>query len=492
VPRSLPDVAEGRVLALHKGCLTGTVDDHARNEGPGPARPVSYLALGMECDRPAAGSARWSLEGVDVVIVGRGAARAASRRAERGLVVLDVRVPAATLSTAHSRLVRAGSEWVIEDLGSTNGTFVDGARIEQSPLRDGGLFVAGRTLFSITSPRMTPLDAAPDVDMADLASIPGHETLDPELAVQLGALVRLAQANVAVLVRGETGTGKELMARSAHARSGRSGAFVAVNCGAIPATLVESTLFGHVRGAFSGALRDEPGLFRAADGGTLFLDEIGDLAPTSQAALLRALQEREVMPVGATRAVSVHIGVVAATHRPLEAMVDEGTFRRDLYARLAGFVLDLPPLRARRLDLGVMLALLLRKLASGRSDAVRITPAAAEALYRYDWPLNTRELEQCLARALVLAGDGPVDLGHLPVAVAKPPSRRATEEDDAPAGLSQRDAKLRLELLGHLAEHRGNLADVARAMGKARMQVHRWCKRFGIDPNAYRVRSRER
>lgn len=472
--------------------MTGTVDDHARNDGPGPARAAAYLALGLECDRPVAGSARWSLEGVDVVTIGRGATRSASRRGERGLAVLDVRVPAATLSTEHCRLVRAGPDWVVEDLKSTNGTFVNGARIERSPLREGGLVVAGRTLFSIASSRMTPHDAAPDADSADLASIPGHETLDPELAVQLEAFVRLAKANVAVLVRGETGTGKELMARSAHARSGRSGAFVAVNCGAIPAALVESTLFGHVRGAFSGALRDEPGLFRAADGGTLFLDEIGDLAPTSQAALLRALQEREVMPVGATRAVPVRIGVVAATHQPLEAMVDEGTFRRDLYARLAGFVLDLPPLRARRIDLGILVALLLRKLAPGSSDAVRITPAAAEALYRYDWPLNTRELEQCLARALVLAGDGPVDLGHLPEAIAAPRPSPAIDEGHAPAGLSQRDAKLRLELLGHLAEHRGNLADVARAMGKARMQVHRWCKRFGIDPNAYRAPPRER
>jgi transcriptional regulator with GAF, ATPase, and Fis domain len=290
-----------------------------------------------------------------------------------------------------------------------------------------------------------------------------------------------------VLVRGETGTGKELVARGVHDASGRRGVFVAVNCGAIPGGLVESNLFGHVKGAFSGAVRDEPGFFRAASGGTLFLDEIGDLPASSQAALLRALQEREVVPVGGTRPVKVDLRVVAATHQPLESLVDRGAFRQDLLARLGGFVMDLPPLRARKMDLGLLVAALVQRLSPARADAVRFTPAAGRALLAHGWPLNTRELEQALSRALVLAGDAEVDVEHLPAAVTAirtAPSVSAPEPwvDD----LSERDARLRLELLEQLAAHAGNLADVSRAMGKARMQVHRWCKRFGIDPNAYR------
>jgi transcriptional regulator with GAF, ATPase, and Fis domain len=266
-----------------------------------------------------------------------------------------------------------------------------------------------------------------------------------------------------------------------HEMSGRSGAFVAVNCGAIPATLVESHFFGHVKGAFSGAIASELGLFRAADGGTLFLDEVGDLPGAAQAALLRALQEREVVPVGATRPIKVDLRLLAATHKPLEAMARRAEFRGDLLARLAGFTAVLPPLHARRPDLGAIVASLLRKLAPARAADVRLTPAAAEALYRYRWPHNTRELEQCLSRAVVLAGGEPIDLVHLPSALTGGESSGA-----APSGLRPRDEEIRRELLEQLARHQGNLANVARAMGKARMQVHRWCQRFGIDPNRYR------
>jgi DNA-binding NtrC family response regulator len=465
--------------------LTGTVDDLGPRDGPRQARAVPFLVLGLECDRPLAGAARFSLESVDLVTLGRGPARSATRRQERGVVILDLRVPAASLSTAHARLVRTGAEWVIEDAGSTNGTYVNGERVERSVVHEGDVITAGRAVFVLSGTRMTPTDGRADVDMSDAPDTPGHRTLDPELALQLEALDRLARSGLAILVRGETGTGKELLARSVHDRSGRAGAFVAVNCGAIPATLVESTLFGHVRGAFSGALRDEPGLFRAADGGTLFLDEVGDLPPPSQAALLRVLQEREVMPVGATRAVAVELGVVAATHQPLEELVARGAFRQDLLARLAGFVVELPPLRDRILDLGVVIAQVLKKIAAERADAVRLSPGAAEALFRYRWPLNIRELEQSLARAFALAGDKPIDREHLPATITSPVDE--PEPSAVPTSrLSARDQQLRLELLAQLAQHKGNLADVARAMGKARMQVHRWCKRFGIDPNAYR------
>ncbi len=465
--------------------MGGTVQDARDDGGALQGRAVQSLALVLECDRPCAGGAAYSLERVAVATIGRGEARAASRRDVGGVVSLDVRVPSAAMSSSHARLVRAGDAWVVEDAGSTNGTHVNGAQVSRAVLSEGDVVTIGRALFLVTPPRITAIGAPDDAEAIPGPADRGHLTLDPELRASLDAASRIARSTLTVLVRGDTGTGKELLARAVHAESGRAGAFVPVNCGAIPANLVESHFFGHVRGAFSGAVRDEPGVFRAADGGTIFLDEIGDLPAPSQAALLRALQEREILPVGAARPVAIDVRVVAATHRPLEAMCDRGEFRRDLLARLAGFTIELPPLRARRVDLGVVAGALVRKLAGARAGAVKLTPNAAEALLRYDWPLNARELEQCLARALVLAGDDAIRLEHLPAEIAR--GKPASSDGPQPApGLSERDQRLRLELLEHLARHEGNLADVARAMGKARMQVHRWCKRFGIDPNVYR------
>jgi transcriptional regulator with PAS, ATPase and Fis domain len=387
------------------------------------------------------------------------------------------------MSTTHARLLRVGEVWVIEDCESRNGTYVNGVRVERSEVREGDVITVGRTLLQVVPAKLAPCDAPLDADAPESAFGGGHVTIDPALGANLAELHRVASSNIAILVRGETGTGKELVARAVHEASRRTGAFVAVNCGAIPAGLIESHFFGHVKGAFSGAVRDELGVFRASSGGTLFLDEIADLPAQSQAALLRALQEREVVPVGGNRPVSLDLRVVAATHQPLEDMVAKSDFRRDLLARLSGFQFELPPLRERRMDIGLLVASILRKLAPERAEAVRFTPLAGEALLRYDWPLNTRELEQCLARALILAGSELIDAGHFPPAVSEPKS--APRAAVLPV-LSPRDETLRLELLELMARHRGSITDVANAMGKARMQVHRWCKRFGLDPNLYR------
>ncbi|HET6981289.1 MAG TPA: sigma 54-interacting transcriptional regulator, partial [Myxococcaceae bacterium] len=213
---------------------------------------------------------------------------------------------------------------------------------------------------------------------------------------------------------------------------------------------------------------------RASDGGTLFLDEIGDLPPAAQAALLRVLQEAEVLPIGGHRPQPLDLRVLAATHRDLGRLVQEGKFRHDLLARLDGVTLELPPLRERRADLPLVMSLLLHKHAPERPD-LRVTPAAAQALLAYRWPLNIRELEQALAGALALAGAGPIDAAHLPPSVLG----RATEEP--PRELTADEARHRDELVALLRQHGGNMSAVARVLGKGRTQIVRWVSRYGID-----------
>src|SRR6185503_13277065 len=248
------------------------------------------------------------------------------------------------------------------------------------------------------------------------APVAGLATFVSSLTAAFDDLAVVARTGAAILISGETGTGKELVARAVHSFAGRTGTFVAVNCGALPETLAESELFGFRKGAFSGATQDRLGLIRSADRGTLFLDEIGDLAVGSQATLLRVLQEREVCPVGTSEPVAVDLQVVAATHHDLEASVIEGRFRRDLHARLAAFTLRLPALRERLDDLGLLIAeLLARTPADG--GPVRFTAEAAAAMLQHDWPSNIRELAACLVVATALARGEPVRPEHLPEAV---------------------------------------------------------------------------
>jgi DNA-binding NtrC family response regulator len=295
------------------------------------------------------------------------------------------------------------------------------------------------------------------------------------------------KSSIPILLLGESGTGKEVLARATHAVSERRGAFVPVNCGGVPDALVESQFFGHARGAFSGAVRDEPGFVRASDGGTLFLDEVGDLPRASQAALLRVLEEGEVLAVGGARAAKVDLRLVSATNQAIDPLGASG-FRRDLYARLGGYVHRIPPLRQRREDIGLVVADVLRELAPERASELRVTPDLGRALFTYSWPLNVRELRHALAAALVFATDGVIELAHVPPEVAGAVDRTA-----APSSASLDDAtppvevRLRSDLVAALTAARGNVTEVARAMGRTRMQIHRWMRRFGVDPEDYRV-----
>jgi len=292
-------------------------------------------------------------------------------------------------------------------------------------------------------------------------------------------LALIAASEAPIILVGATGTGKEQVAHAIHDLSGRRGELIAVNCGALPEALVESELFGHRKGAFTGATTEQLGLVRAAHGGTLFLDEIDDLPLRAQAALLRVLQERTVVPVGTARPIPADIRVVAATQRDLAALVAAGRFRADLFARLRGAEIGLPTLLARREDFGLLVAALLQRIAGDLAQTVEFTTAAAEALSLYDWPLNIRELEQCLTTALALAEGRPISASELPEHV-----RAAVDRVARP--LDAIAEKLREDLVWLFREHHGNTGAVAQALGKSRRQVQRLARRYRIDLRGFR------
>ena len=282
-----------------------------------------------------------------------------------------------------------------------------------------------------------------------------------------------------VLVTGETGTGKELVARAIHRHGGRAARpFVPVNCGALPEGLLESELFGHVRGAFTGAVADKRGLFEEARGGTIFLDEIGEMSPALQVRLLRAIELGEVRPVGSPRATTVDVRVIAATHRDLERAAREGTFRQDLYYRLHVFSVRVPPLRERREDVPLLAAHFLAGFAFRGRGAASLTPAAVAALAAHDWPGNVRELENTLERLAVEARGGTIDVADLPPAFRE---RKPSLEEPLFAGLPSLEELEKRYLRHVLSAVKGNRSRAAEALGIDRRTLYRMAERFGID-----------
>jgi sigma-54 dependent transcriptional regulator, acetoin dehydrogenase operon transcriptional activator AcoR len=450
---------------------------------PDRAAPASaLLILVLECDRPLAPSSRHALAGLDEVAVGRG-----PRRALRTGARLELGVPDGWMSNGHARFSCQLGRWVVEDLGSKNGVLVNGRPTELSVLDDGDLVELGHTLFLYREVAAQADALAGDLNADEMSpASPGLATFVTPLARAFADLARVAAAGIPVVIQGKSGTGKELVAQAVHALSGRAGPFVAVNCGALAPTLVESELFGYRKGAFSGATEDRPGLVRSAHGGTLFLDEVADLPAGNQAALLRVLQEREVTPVGAVRAIPVDLQLVAATQVELAELARSGEFREDLLARLSGFTIHMPPLAERREDLGILIGSLLRRVAPAAIDKLRFDGEAARALLHHDWPLNVRELERCLALAVALSAGELVRLEHLPPALRG--EQPASTAAPAPAGppLGDEDRRRRDDLVVLLREHGGNLSAVARASGKRRVQIQRWVKRYRLDPASFR------
>ena len=298
----------------------------------------------------------------------------------------------------------------------------------------------------------------------------------------------VADSDNSVLVLGETGTGKELVAQALHANSARTaGPFVAVNCAAIPADLLESELFGHVKGAFSGATADRAGRFREADGGTLFLDEIGDMALPTQAKILRVLQERQVTPLGARHALPVDLRIIAATHRDLEAEVAAGTFRADLWYRLQVITINLPPLRERPDDIDLLAAHFLRQGASGR--AKRLSAAALAALRTHAWPGNVRELRNTMQRAIALSEGELIEVSHLGLhahacrASRRPPlpPRRWTISTGTARSTPPWRGSKSVMLLRALEACAGNRSQAARRLGLSRQQLYRKLAQYGLE-----------
>jgi DNA-binding NtrC family response regulator len=304
---------------------------------------------------------------------------------------------------------------------------------------------------------------------------------------------RVAASESRVCIYGETGTGKELVARTLHEKSARAaGPFVTLNCAAIPAELIESELFGHEKGSFTGATQRHIGKFEQAHHGTVFLDEIGDMPLAMQTRLLRVLEESEVERIGGDKPVAVDVRVVVATHRNLEEMVEAGSFRRDLYHRVVVFPITLPPLRARREDIPALVEYFVRQVCAQNGwKPAPFTPEAVEALREYPWPGNIRELRNAVERLLLLAVDG-VDTATVELALPRRAGSSSVEAIDAEArgtgcALAQRVAEFeRATMLAELERSQGHVTNAAKALGLERSHFYKKCQQLGIDLRAER------
>ena len=305
----------------------------------------------------------------------------------------------------------------------------------------------------------------------------------------LRMIARLKDTRTPVLITGESGTGKELVARAIHYRGLLSKKpFVAVDCGSLVPTLIESELFGYEKGAFTGAMRSKEGLFQTANGGTIFLDEIGELSPELQAKLLRVLQEKEVRPVGSNQKFKVDVRVIAATNRDLEAAQKEGTFRKDLYFRLNVVTLNLPPLRERRSDIAPLVHYFLDRFAPGKT--VTISPAAMKMMFQYEWPGNVRELENCVERAVALGDQEIIEVSDLPPAIRQRQEQNALSDsvafvDASPVSSNTDLEELERDTIQRVFEQvNGDKARARKMLGISRATLYRKLKRYNIGPAA--------
>jgi len=420
-------------------------------------------------------------DGYEVDGVADGAAAAEALRETRpDLVVLDLRMPG------------------VDGLGVVEALRMWGERVPILMISGFGTVDTAVRALHLGADDFLTKPVEPDVLSARVADLLERRPLlegaapnpagmvgrSPKMREALAAIARVAVGDTTVLVTGETGTGKELAARAVHDLSPRKHApFIAVNCGALAEGILESELFGHVRGAFTGAVRDRVGVFEAANGGTIFLDEIGEMSVALQQRLLRVLQEREVTRVGASRPAKVNVRVVAATNRDLASLVEQGRFREDLYYRLAVFPIALPPLRDRRADIPLLVEHALTILRARREGAERLacSPLAMRLLRAHDWPGNVRHLFGVLERAAVEADYGRIEAQHLP-AELRPASNGAPElREQRYRGTAPADEE-RAAIVSALEQTGCALAQSAELLGMGRTTLWRKLKLYGLTP----------
>ncbi|MBL8785549.1 MAG: sigma 54-interacting transcriptional regulator [Deltaproteobacteria bacterium] len=392
------------------------------------------------------------------------------------------------MSGRHAALAAASGGWTLVDRGSKNGTFVNGKRVVEHALAPGDLLRVGST-FLVFAPVSTGPARPHDSD--------GLVGVSAAMAAVRDSAALVASTDQTVLLLGESGSGKEVLAAEVHRRSGRPGPFLAVNCASLRGELLESELFGHIRGAFTGAQRAHDGLFLRAAQGTVFLDEVGELDEAAQARLLRVLEARTVRPVGASVEVPIDARVIAATNREVAELVRQKRLRADLYARLARWTITLPPLRERREDLGVLVRALLARRAPGRTQAVApastldappgldLSAELMAALCEHPWPLNVRGLVNVIEAARI-AQPGVTRLELVPHVVSALAAQADLAPDVAPAVPSEAPPRGPDELVPVLERHRGNVAAAARELGLTRQSLYRLIERLGIDPERYR------
>ncbi len=415
----------------------------------------------------------------------------------------DLQLPDPSVSRLHAKVFRVGQQYFLADLGSRNGTHADGKRLTQLSLEDGRMFQVGPYRIHFHRPVSVPSageeptvpagSAAayarpPDAPSASRRKRPpavageapfGLIGGSAQVRKLIGTILRVAASEVPVLIEGETGSGKELVARGIHdASARRERPFIVVNCGAISPELIESELFGHERGAFTGATAQRKGAFELANCGTIFLDEIGELPVSLQPKLLRILEQKEVKRVGGNDLLLADVRILAATNRNLREEVARKTFREDLYFRIGAITVPIPPLRDRREDVAPIARHFLAGMGSASSGpAPGLSPAALDALISYDWPGNVRELRNALQRAVVMGEGGELtaaDFSFLRQAARPGP------EPESPPGLSRWEKAERTNILGELARQMGNKTKAARELGIAKSTLFEKLKKYGI------------
>lgn len=400
----------------------------------------------------------------------------------------DVLLDGTEVSRCHAAIERARDGTpVLVDLASRNGCFVDGVRTERASLTDGSVLRVGNWigLFFQNPPAVAP-------GRSTFERLTTGLWVGPRLMAALAPARTAAASDLPIVLQGETGTGKERVARAIHQWSGRTGPFVAVNCAALPDTMAEAELFGYRKGAFTGAERASPGWFRSADGGTLLLDELADMPVLLQSKLLRVLEEREVCPLGETRPVPIDVRVLAATQTAIGDAVASRQFRADLAARLEGLTVVLPPLRDRREEVPFLATQLLQEHA-GAAAPPSLHPSLVEKLCLHDWPLNVRELVLLVRQWLALHGSEPVlTASALPPRMRRQTSERASLADsgpvaDPPASVDLNDPAVLIEAV---RSNKGNLARAAASLGISRQRLYRLLEEGQVDVASLRPKSR--